>query len=107
MGEPAAELEEQLSRLDREKPSILLYHQPIHFEKAASAGVGLQLSGHTHGGQLYPIILISRMIYPRTPGLHQIGESKLYVSRGAGTWGPPMRLGSPPEIVLITLRSPK
>jgi hypothetical protein len=107
MGETAADLEEQLTRLDREKPSILLYHQPIHFERAAAAGVGLQLSGHTHGGQLYPIIYISRMIYPRTPGLHQIGESRLFVSRGAGTWGPPMRLGSPPEIVLITLRSPK
>ena len=107
MGEPAADLEKQLSRLDREKSSILLYHQPIHFEKAASFGVGLQLSGHTHGGQLYPIIYISRMIYPRIPGLHQIGESKMYVSRGAGTWGPPMRLGSPPEIVQITLRRSK
>jgi len=105
MGGPAADLEKQLSRLDREKPSILLYHQPIHFEIAASFGVGLQLSGHTHGGQLYPIIYISRMIYPRIPGLHQIGESRMYVSRGAGTWGPPMRLGSPPEIVHITLRS--
>jgi hypothetical protein len=107
MGEPAVDLEKQLSRLDREKPSILLYHQPIHFEKTASFGVGLQLSGHSHGGQLYPIILISRIFYPRTPGLHQIGESKMYVSRGAGTWGPPMRLGSPPEIVHITLRRPK
>jgi len=107
MGEPAGDLEKQLSRLDRGKPSILLYHQPIHFELAASYGVGLQLSGHTHGGQLYPIIYLSRMIYPRTPGLHQIGESKMYVSRGAGTWGPPMRLGSPPEIVQITLRRPK
>jgi len=107
MGEPAADLERQLSRLDRGKPSILLYHQPIHFEKAAFFGVGLQLSGHTHGGQLYPIIYISRMIYARTPGLHQIGESRLYVSRGGGTWGPPMRLGSPPEIVHIRLRSPK
>jgi predicted MPP superfamily phosphohydrolase len=107
MGEPATELEKQLSRLDREKPSILLYHQPIHFESAAASAVGLQLSGHTHGGQLYPIIYISRMIYPRTPGLHKIGDSRLYVSRGAGTWGPPMRLGSPPEIVHITLRRPK
>jgi predicted MPP superfamily phosphohydrolase len=107
MGEPAAELEKQLSRLDREKPSILLYHQPIHFESAAASAVGLQLSGHTHGGQLYPIIYISRMIYPRTPGLHKIGDSRLYVSRGAGTWGPPMRLGSPPEIVHIALRRPK
>jgi predicted MPP superfamily phosphohydrolase len=107
MGEPAVDLEKQLSRLDREKPSILLYHQPIHFELAASFGVGLQLSGHGHGGQLYPIIYISRIFYPRTPGLHQIGESKMYVSRGAGTWGPPMRLGAPPEIVHITLRRPK
>lgn len=107
MAEPAVDLEKHLSRLDREKPSILLYHQPIHFEKTASFGVGLQLSGHSHGGQLYPIIFISRIFYPRTPGLHQIGESKMYVSRGAGTWGPPMRLGSPPEIVHITLRSPK
>lgn len=107
MGEPAGDLGKQLSRLDRQKPSVLLYHQPIHFEKAASLGVGLQLSGHNHGGQLYPIIYISRMIYPRIPGLHQIGESKMYVSRGAGTWGPPMRLGSPPEIVHITLRRPK
>ncbi len=106
-GDPAADLEKQLSRLDRGKPSILLYHQPIYFQKAASSGVGLQLSGHTHGGQLYPIIYISRMIYPRTPGLHRVGASILYVSRGAGTWGPPMRLGSPPEIVHITLRSPK
>jgi predicted MPP superfamily phosphohydrolase len=107
MGEPAVDLEKQLSRLDREKPSILLYHQPIHFEKTASFGVGLQLSGHGHGGQLYPIIYISRIFYPRTPGLHQIGESKMYVSRGAGTWGPPMRLGAPPEIVHITLRRPR
>ena len=107
MGDPAGDLEKQLSRLERGKPSILLYHQPILFEKAASFGVGLQLSGHTHGGQLYPIIYISRMIYPRILGLHEIGDSKLYVSRGAGTWGPPLRLGSPPEIVHITLRSPK
>jgi predicted MPP superfamily phosphohydrolase len=105
MGEPAADLEKQLSRLDREKPSILLHHQPIHFELAASLG-GPSIERPHPRGQLYPIIYISRMIYPRTPGLHQIGESKMYVSRGAGTWGPPMRLGSPPEIVEITLRSP-
>jgi predicted MPP superfamily phosphohydrolase len=107
MGEPAPDFERLVLSLDSQKPSVLLYHQPIHFEKAASFGVGLQLSGHTHGGQLFPIRYISQMIYPRTPGLHQIGESYLYVSWGAGTWGPPMRLKAPPELVYIRLRSPK
>jgi predicted MPP superfamily phosphohydrolase len=107
MGEPVADLKRHLSRLNPEKPSILLFHQPTYFEETALFKVGLQLSGHTHGGQLFPIIYISRMIYPRTPGLHRIGESLLYVSRGAGTWGPPMRLGSPPEIVHIKLRCPR
>jgi predicted MPP superfamily phosphohydrolase len=107
MGEPEPDFERLVLSLDSQKPSVLLYHQPIHFEKAASFGVGLQLSGHTHGGQLFPIRYISQMIYPRTPGLHQIGESYLYVSWGAGTWGPPMRLKAPPELVYIRLRSPK
>jgi hypothetical protein len=105
IGNPAPDYEKLISNLDPRRPSILLYHQPIRFETAASQGVGLQLSGHTHGGQLFPIRYISQMIYPRTPGLHQMGESHLYVSRGVGTWGPPMRLGSPPELVYIRLRS--
>ena len=107
MGEPAPDFDRLVSSLDPQKPSILLYHQPIQFEKAASLGVGLQLSGHTHGGQLFPIRYISQMIYPRAPGLHQFGESYLYVSWGAGTWGPPMRFKSPPELVYIRLRSPR
>lgn len=107
MGESDPDFEQLLSRLDPEKPSILLFHQPTHFEKTARFKVGLQLSGHTHGGQLFPIRYISRIFYPRTPGLHRIGDSFLFVSRGAGTWGPPMRLGSPPEIVLIRLKAGK
>lgn len=107
VGNPLPDFDRLLLQLDSKKPAILLYHQPIQFEKAASSGIDLQLSGHTHGGQLYPVIFISRMIYPRTPGLHRIGESHLYVSRGAGTWGPPMRLGSPPELVYIRLRAKK
>ncbi len=103
MGEADPDFERLLSRLDPEKPSILLFHQPTHFEKTAKFKVGLQLSGHTHGGQLFPIRFISRIFYPRTPGLHRIGDSFLFVSRGAGTWGPPMRLGAPPEIVHIRL----
>jgi predicted MPP superfamily phosphohydrolase len=107
MGETAANFQGLLASLDPLQPSIFLYHQPIRFAEAASFGIGLQLSGHTHGGQLFPMRYISQLIYPLTPGLHRIGRSYLYVNRGAGTWGPPMRLGSPPEITLIRLRSPK
>jgi hypothetical protein len=107
MGEEGADFETLIGRVDRFKPSILLYHQPIQFEKTAQAGIGLQLSGHTHGGQLYPIIFISKQIYPSTPGLHRLGNSYLYVSRGVGTWGPPMRFLAPPEIVYIRLKSSK
>ncbi len=95
MGEPAADLEKQLSRLDREKPSILLYHQPIHFEMAASFGVGLQLSGHTHGGQLYPIIYISRMIYPRIPGLASDRGEQNVCQPGSRNLGPSHAPGLP------------
>jgi len=107
MGEGDADFQSLLAGLDPLKPSVFLYHQPIRFEEAAAFGIGLQLSGHTHGGQLFPLRYISRLIYPRTPGLHRIAASYLYVNRGAGTWGPPMRLGSRPEIALIRLRSPK
>jgi len=106
MGEPAPDLDRLISSLNPQRPSILLFHQPILFERAASLGIGLQLSGHTHGGQLFPICYISKLIYPLTPGLHQIGKSYLYVSLGTGTWGPPMRLKAPPELVYIRLRSP-
>ena len=107
MGEKGEDFISLIASVDPSKPSILLYHQPIQFERTAQAGIGLQLSGHTHGGQLYPVIYISRQIYPRTPGLHRLDKSYLYVSRGTGTWGPPMRFLAPPEIVHIKLLSPK
>jgi hypothetical protein len=106
MREPAPDIERLISSIDPQKPCILLYHQPIGFEKTAFVGIGLQLSGHTHGGQLFPVIYISRIIYPRTPGLHKIADSYLYVSWGVGTWGPPMRFRAPPELVYIRLRCP-
>lgn len=105
MGEKSEDFISLIAKVDPSKPSILLYHQPIQFERTARAGIGLQLSGHTHGGQLYPIIHISRQIYPWTPGLHRLGKSFLYVSKGTGTWGPPMRFLAPPEIVHIKLAS--
>ena len=107
MGEKSEDFISLIARVDPSQPSILLYHQPIQFERTAQAGIGLQLSGHTHGGQLYPIIHISKRIYPWTPGLHRLNESILFVSRGAGTWGPPMRFLAPPEIVHLKLLSPK
>lgn len=107
MGEKGEDFISLIARVDPTQPSILLYHQPIQFERTAQAGIGLQLSGHTHGGQLYPIIHISKRIYPWTPGLHRLGKSFLYVSRGTGTWGPPMRFLASPEIVHIKLLSPR
>ncbi len=86
-------------------PAILLYHRPTRFEKAADLGIDLMLTGHTHGGQLWPIGHIVRLFYPKLHGHFTHNGSHLYVSRGTGTWGPPIRLGAPPEIVGITLRS--
>jgi predicted MPP superfamily phosphohydrolase len=88
----------------RERPSIFLYHQPVRFEQLARAGIDLVLSGHTHNGQIWPIHLISGLIYPHRTGLFKSGGATHYVSRGAGTWGPPMRIGSTPEIVSIKLK---
>ena len=89
MGQSPPDFQRLISSVDPQKPSILLYHQPIRFETTASLGIGLQLSGHTHGGQLFPVFYISKRIYPRTPGLHKIGDSYLYVSWGVGTCGRP------------------
>ena len=92
---------------DREY-TVLLKHQPRVTQKSVGR-FDLQLSGHIHGGQLFPFQWVVRLRYPFGPGLHQLGEgSALYVSRGTGTWGPPMRLFAPPEVTLVILepRSP-
>ncbi len=106
-GLPLPDFNGLLKQLDSEKPSLLLYHQPLHFEEAAAAGVGLQLSGHIHGPQFLPMIPIVRLLYPRFRGLYHAGDSYLFVIRGVGTGGPPMRLGSPPELAQIILHSAK
>ncbi len=88
--------------LDRNAASILLVHNPNRLPIAAEAGISLQLSGHTHLGQFYPFTnIVSRMYGKFAYGLHPFGDMQVYTSCGAGTWGPPMRLGSNPEIVLI------
>lgn len=90
--------------LNNGSPSILLNHVPNRLPLAEHAGVSLQLSGHTHGGgQMFPYNLITRRAFGTfTYGLHRFGEMQVYTSSGAGTWGPPMRVGTHPEIVLLS-----
>ena len=88
--------------LDRDRASILLTHAPDHPEIAEAAGVSLQLSGHTHLGQFFPWSWMARRIYRQfVYGLSRIGKMQVFTSSGAGTWGPPLRLGSNPEIVFL------
>jgi len=82
---------------------VLLAHQPKSAFAARAAGFDLQLSGHTHGGQFFPFNLIVRLFQPFVAGLHRLERMWLYVSRGTGYWGPPLRLGAPSEITQIEL----
>jgi hypothetical protein len=85
--------------------AVLLSHTPWQVPQAAAAGAGLMLSGHTHGGQIWPFGYLVRRIYPYLGGRYQVGSMTLIVSRGTGTWGPRMRLWRPGEILRITLRT--
>jgi predicted MPP superfamily phosphohydrolase len=88
--------------LDRSRASVLLLHAPVHTEVAESEGISLQLSGHTHGGQFFPYTWITGRVWGRfMHGLQRAGNLQVYTNYGAGTWGPPMRVGTFPEIVLI------
>ncbi len=89
---------------DKNGPSILLYHEPARTDEAKASGIKLQLSGHTHAGQIFPYGFITSLYYSGLDyGLHQNGDYALYTSSGAGTWGPAMRVGTNSEIVVITL----
>jgi predicted MPP superfamily phosphohydrolase len=94
-----------LAGRDPAKPVVLLAHQPIQVHEAAKRGVDLQLSGHTHGGQIFPFGYVVRLQQPVLAGYARFGATQLYVTRGAGFWGPPVRVGAPPDITLIELRS--
>jgi predicted MPP superfamily phosphohydrolase len=104
-GGSTEDLERALAGRDPTLPLVLLAHDPATFRSAATAGVDLQLSGHTHGGQLWPFRYLVRLAGPFIAGLYRRAESQLYVSRGTGFWGPPMRLFAPAEITEITLRA--
>ncbi|MGW0464234.1 metallophosphoesterase [Streptomyces sp. NPDC003027] len=90
---------------DRAKAAVLLAHQPIVVHDAVRHGVDLQLSGHTHGGQLWPGNVLAELANPTVAGLERYGDTQLYVSRGAGAWGPPVRVGAPSDITLVQLAS--
>lgn len=86
-------------------PNILLYHSPTHISGFKAAGIHLQLSGHTHRGQIFPFNLITKLVYRgHDHGLYRDGDYTLYTTSGIGTWGPAMRIGNHPEIVEITVR---
>ncbi|MFJ5828617.1 metallophosphoesterase [Streptomyces sp. NPDC093089] len=90
---------------DRARASVLLAHQPIVVHDAVRHGVDLQLSGHTHGGQLWPGEYLAELANPTVAGLERYGDTQLYVSRGAGAWGPPVRVGAPSDITIVELAS--
>jgi hypothetical protein len=87
------------------RPNLLLFHAPVHIDEFKNSGVNLQLSGHTHQGQIFPFRYITELVYKGYDyGLHRIGDYTLYTTNGAGTWGPAMRTGNIPEVVVITLQ---
>lgn len=105
--EKGTDLSAAMKNVDLTKPVILLSHRPDIFDKAVESGVDLQLSGHTHVGQIPPMDLIVMLYYKYPYGLYKKNSSYLYTTSGTGTWGPPMRLFSRSEIVKIVLEQLK
>lgn len=102
-GSAGPDLPRAVAGRDPSRELVLLAHQPKAIHEAEQLGVGLQLSGHTHGGQLWPWNFLVRLQQPVVSGLERIGRALIYVSNGTGYWGPPMRLGAPAEITQIVL----
>jgi len=91
---------------DTTRPVVLMAHQPVVARDAAPFGVDLQVSGHTHGGQMVPFNLIVGLEQPVVSGLGKVDGVPVYVTNGAGFWGPPVRVGAPPQVTVIELRTP-
>ncbi|MGE5421624.1 MAG: metallophosphoesterase, partial [Ignavibacteriales bacterium] len=90
--------------IDRSKPIILMDHRPVHLTQALGEGVDLQVSGHTHKGQFFPLNFITQKMYDVDYGYFRRDSLQVIVSCGFGTWGPPIRVGNRPEIVEIDIR---
>jgi hypothetical protein len=102
-GKKRKPLEELMTQVDKRFPVILMDHQPFGLDEAVRQGVDLQLSGHTHHGQIWPFQYITKAVYELSWGYLKRGVTHSYVSSGVGTWGPPVRIGNTPEIVNIQL----
>jgi len=103
-GHPRADLDMTLAGVPSGAGIVLLQHTPGREAEAAGRGVDVMLNGHTHGGQVWPFHLLVRRSYGHIGGVRRIGSMLQVVSRGAGLWGPPMRLFAPADVVLLTLR---
>lgn len=101
----ALQVERELSKLSVERQAfgLLLYHRPRGLEAAEKAGIDLMISGHTHAGQIFPFNFVVGRVFDRVVGMHKLGDSRLYVSQGTGTWGPIMRVGTRSEITLFDI----
>jgi predicted MPP superfamily phosphohydrolase len=102
-GEQRKSIENILQEGKQNLPLLLVDHQPVEYQKAQDNGVDLMMSGHTHKGQLWPLGLITNMVYQNHFGLMQKGKSWFYTSSGYGTWGPPVRTGNRPELVVFNI----
>ncbi|OIJ64223.1 metallophosphoesterase [Streptomyces mangrovisoli] len=101
------DFDKALGDRDTTRACVLLAHQPVQIHEAVRHDVDLQLSGHTHGGQLWPGNLVAELANPTVAGLERYGDTQLYVSRGAGAWGPPTRVWAPSDITVVELLSRK
>jgi predicted MPP superfamily phosphohydrolase len=90
---------------DPSRPVVLMAHQPVVARKAAPFGVDLQVSGHTHGGQMAPFNLVVKLQQPVVSGFGRVDGVPVFVTNGAGFWGPPLRVGAPPQVTVMDLRS--
>jgi len=98
------ELKALTKNLDHSKPIIVMNHQPFQLEEAVEIGADLHLSGHTHNGQMWPLNYLTEAIFELSWGLKQKGNTTFYVSSGFGSWGPPVRTGNSPEVVVFKVK---
>ncbi|MGB9696589.1 MAG: metallophosphoesterase [Ignavibacteria bacterium] len=103
-GQPRKKLTDLLRDVDKSLPLILIDHQPSEIEEVVKNKIDLQISGHTHNGQFFPINLIVKLIYEFPYGYHKKQNTQFFISTGAGTWGPPIRIMAPPEVVLLKVK---
>ncbi|MBC8465446.1 metallophosphoesterase [bacterium] len=103
-GFPFKPIKDILRSVDKALPVILMNHTPMRKSEAEKAGVDLMVCGHTHGGQIWPFGVFTKMIFKSAQGLSTFGKMNLFISNGIGTWGPPVRICAPPEIWHLTIK---